>query len=99
MEWQGSSGPTSLFASASYRRSDVGLSPVDGSADPEHDRTHQLEGFAFIDHVIGEESRLSLILGTSNERFELPGLPGAAKGAARTKNPRSAHFDQHVRAG
>ncbi|MDB5691343.1 MAG: hypothetical protein JWO81_406 [Alphaproteobacteria bacterium] len=75
-ELAGSSGPTSLFASGSYSSSRLGLSSPDGSADPLHDRTHQIEGFAFADHIIDDASRVSLILGTTNEWFQVPNLRG-----------------------
>lgn len=73
-EWGGARGGTSLFASGSFRRSDIGIASLDGSADPLHDRSREVEGFLFGDHVINEESRVSLILGSSNERNQIPGL-------------------------
>ena len=78
-------GGTSLFASGSYRRSDIGLAAPDARATPLHDMSRELEGFAFLDHVIDEDSRVSLILGSSNEQKEVPGLPvaGLAGAAAR----------------
>ena len=76
-EYAGASGPTSYFASGSYLKSNAGLSSPGGAADPRHDRTSQIEGFFYGDHVIDQQSRLSLIGGTSNERFQIPGLPGA----------------------
>lgn len=83
-EWAGARGGTSLFTSGSYRRSDVGIASLDGSANPLHDHSREIEGFAFADHVIDEESRVSLIFGTSNERNQIPALavpssPGAER--------------------
>ncbi|MEA3003257.1 MAG: hypothetical protein QOH81_2045 [Sphingomonadales bacterium] len=75
-ELAGSSGPTSLFASGSYFRNRLGLGSPDGSGDPLHDRTRQIEGFVFADRIIDEASRLSLILGTTNEWFQVPNLRG-----------------------
>ena len=81
-EWAGARGGSSLFTSGSYRRSDTGIASPDGSASPDHNRSSEIEGFAFADHVIDADSRVSLILGTSNERnqipaLDLPGGPGA----------------------
>ena len=73
-EFAGSSGATSLFASGSYFQSRLGLPSPDGSGTPIHDRTHQIEGFAYADHIIDANSRVSLILGTTNEWFEVPNL-------------------------
>lgn len=93
VEWAIAKGATSLFASGSYRRSDIGLAAPDARRRPLHDRTQELEGFAFLDHLLDEDSRVSLILGSSNERNQIPGLPmvgvpGAASrhGDQRTNN-------------
>ncbi|MBV9930841.1 MAG: TonB-dependent receptor [Alphaproteobacteria bacterium] len=75
-EYAGASGPTSLFVSASYLRSGLGLAAPDASARTRHDVTHQLEGFAYLDRILDADSRLSLMLGTSDERFQLPVLAG-----------------------
>ena len=71
-EYAGSTGQTNYFVSGSYLGSNVGLSSPNGSANPLHDRTDQIDGFAFIDHIIDDQTRVSLVLGTSNERFQLP---------------------------
>ena len=86
-------GGTSLFASGSYRRSDIGLPGPDDRGSPLHDRSREVEGFAFVDHVINNESRISLILGTSNEHNQIPGLPvvGVADAASRHGEERSAN--------
>lgn len=75
IEYGGASGATSYFVTGSYLRDDVGLASPDGSSHPAHDRTDQIEGMTFIDHVIDSQSRLSLIAGASNERFEIPEGP------------------------
>jgi outer membrane cobalamin receptor len=69
-------GSTNLFSSGSYLRSDAGLSPADASANPLHDRTSQVEGLAFLDHVISADARASLVLGGSDEAFQLPHARG-----------------------
>jgi outer membrane receptor protein involved in Fe transport len=75
-EFASASGSTSLFMTGSYLHDEVGLASPDGSASPNHDRTNQFEGLAFIDHVIDDESRISLIAGLSDEHFEIPEGPG-----------------------
>lgn len=84
-------GGTSLFASGSYRRSDLGLALPSTAGGPRHDRSRELEGFVFADHVIDPQSRFSLILGTSNESNEIPGL--AAPGIPGSAN---RHGDQNT---
>jgi outer membrane cobalamin receptor len=75
-EYATTSGPTSLFASGSYLRTNVGLNSPDGSAHPLHDRTNAYEGFAFVDHIIDAQSRVSLIAGASDEQFQIPNVRG-----------------------
>jgi outer membrane cobalamin receptor len=66
LEWAGSAGATSLFASASLERGRSSLADAQGIA--ARDRRNQIEGLAFADHVIDEDDRLSLLVGGSNER-------------------------------
>ncbi|TPG47984.1 TonB-dependent receptor plug domain-containing protein [Sphingomonas glacialis] len=73
-EYGGAFGKTNLFVSGSYRHNDVGLSAPDRSAIPAHDRTEQFDGFGYLDRIIDDQTRVSLILGTSNEHFQLPAL-------------------------
>ncbi|WP_081469601.1 TonB-dependent receptor plug domain-containing protein [Sphingomonas sp. PAMC 26617] len=73
-EYGGAFGKTNLFVSGSYRHNDVGLSAPDRSGIPSHDRTDQFDGFGYLDRIIDDQTRVSLVLGTSNERFQLPAL-------------------------
>ncbi|HZZ36456.1 MAG TPA: TonB-dependent receptor, partial [Caulobacteraceae bacterium] len=75
-EYGASSGATNLFVSGSFLRSDVGIESPDGSATPLHDRTDQIQGFAYLDHILSDNSRVSLIAGTSNQRFQIPNVRG-----------------------
>jgi outer membrane receptor protein involved in Fe transport len=75
-EYAGSSGATSWFASGSYLRNDLGIESPDGSADPLHDKTDQIQGFAYIDHIIDPQSRVSFMFGTSDESFQIPNRRG-----------------------
>jgi outer membrane receptor for ferrienterochelin and colicins len=72
----GSSGATNYFVSGSYLRNDLGIESPDGSSTPLHDHTEQFQGFAFVDHILDDQSRLSLMLGTSDESFQIPNQRG-----------------------
>ena len=80
-EYAGARGPTNVFLSASDFRSDVCLDP-DGAAHPAHNATNQAEAFAYLSRLIDDRQRVSLILGSSTEQFQLPyaGPAGAALG-------------------
>jgi outer membrane receptor for ferrienterochelin and colicins len=71
-EYGGSSGATNFFVSGSYLRNDLGIESVDGGATPLHDRTDQIQLFGYVDRIIDDASRVSLIAGVSNERFQIP---------------------------
>lgn len=63
--------------SGSYRRSDLGLPAPTASNAPLHDASSEVEGFSYVDHVIDNVSRVSLIVGTVNERQQVPAAPVA----------------------
>ncbi len=75
-EYGGSVGRTSFFATGEYMRSNLGLASPDGSSNPLHDRTEQLQGFAYVNHIIDAQDRISLILGSSNNRYQIPNPHG-----------------------
>ncbi|MDE1916756.1 MAG: TonB-dependent receptor [Sphingomonadales bacterium] len=72
----GSLGETNYYVSGSYLRSDAGLSAPDGSTSPLHDHTDQIDGFAYFDRILDAQSRLSLIVGVSNDAYDLPHARG-----------------------
>ena len=72
IEYADSIGGTNIYLSGSYMQNETGLSALDGSASPQHDRTNQLEGFGYFDHVLDDQSRLSLVIGSTNESFQVP---------------------------
>ncbi|MGA0599848.1 TonB-dependent receptor [Caulobacter sp. KR2-114] len=75
-DYGGSSGANNFFVSGSYTRSDLGIESPDGSGAPLHDRTDQIQLFGYLDHIIDDTSRISLIAGTSNQRFQIPDVRG-----------------------
>src|SRR6185437_12435287 len=48
----------------------------DGSSTPLHDHTKQFHGFGYLEHIFDDSNRLSLIAGTSVDRFQIPNLRG-----------------------
>ena len=78
-----SSGANSWFGSLAYNRNRVGIESPDGSAAPRHDVTEQWQAFGYLDRVLDDSSSLSLILGASDQHFQIPqrvGLSSAADG-------------------
>ena len=65
-------GGTDFFVTGDYLGSNLGVASPDGSGDPRHDRTDQLQGFAYADHVLDSQDRLSLILAGATQRQQIP---------------------------
>ena len=80
LEYAGHVGDTNIFVSGSYTADQLGIESPNGVSTPLHDRTDQFQGFAYLDRVINPDSRVSLVLGTSNERFQIPDLSGEEPG-------------------
>jgi outer membrane receptor protein involved in Fe transport len=76
VEVGGSSGKTSGFVSASYTGTDVGIESPDGRATPLHDRSDQYQAFGYLDRILDDTSRVSLILGASQQTFQIPNVSG-----------------------
>lgn len=79
------SGRTSLFLSGSVQRSAIGLPAPDRRTRPLHDKRRELEGFGFLDRLVGDDGRVSLIAGSVNERRQIPGLPVAGVPGAEAR--------------
>ena len=75
-EYAGSSGNFSYYLTADYKRDNVGIESPDGSANPLHDHTAQTHAFGYFEEILDPSNRLSLILGTSNDAFQIPNQRG-----------------------
>jgi outer membrane receptor for ferrienterochelin and colicins len=76
LEYGGSWGRSSAFVSGSYTGTDVGIESPDGSANPLHDHSDQYQAFGYFDHILNDNSRVSAILGTSQQKFQIPNVRG-----------------------
>jgi hypothetical protein len=65
LEWAGSSGATSLFASGSFEHDRSVVADTSGTSLRQW--RDQFEGLGFADHLIDADNRLSLIIGGSSE--------------------------------
>ena len=75
-EYGGTWGSNSLFVSGSLLHTGVGIESPDGSAAPLHDRSNQLQLFGYGDHILSPSDRLFVILGTSQQTFQIPNQRG-----------------------
>jgi outer membrane receptor for ferrienterochelin and colicins len=72
----GSSGNFSYFVSTDMLRNDLGIESPDASSEPLHDHSTQLHGFGYFEYILDPSDRLSLVLGASNEQFQIPNQHG-----------------------
>jgi outer membrane receptor for ferrienterochelin and colicins len=75
-DYGGSSGSLNYFISGDYNTNSLGIEAPYATHTPDHDRTKQWHGFAFVQDILDKSSSLTAILGTSNDMFEIPDTPG-----------------------
>jgi outer membrane receptor for ferrienterochelin and colicins len=75
-EYGGSSGTFSYYVTGDYKQNNLGIESPDGSSDPLHDHTKQAHGFAYLEKILDQNNRLSLILGISDGKYEIPNQRG-----------------------
>lgn len=71
-EVSGSAGTFSYFVSADLLRNDLGIESPDASSEPLHDHSTQGHAFGYFEDILDPDDRLSLILGTSDDEFQIP---------------------------
>ena len=76
VEYAGSTGGWTYFATGSFLRDNVGIENPTSARDAIHDTTKQQKGFGYLSRIIDANSRVSVIVGSSNNKFEIPNVPG-----------------------
>jgi outer membrane receptor protein involved in Fe transport len=72
----GTAGDLQYFVTGSYLQNDIGIENPTAASSAIHDDTHQGKGFAYLSYLLGDSSRVSLMLGSANSRFQIPNVPG-----------------------
>ncbi len=76
LNYGGSSGANTYFVTGDFIRNDLGIESPDGRSTPLHDHTRQYHGFGYFEHIFDESNRLSVVAGSSDDRFEIPNRVG-----------------------
>jgi outer membrane receptor for ferrienterochelin and colicins len=79
-EYGGSTGNFSYYLTGDYKQNDLGIESPDGSSDPLHDHTTQGHAFGYFEQILDPQNRVSLIVGLSNDHFEIPNQRGLQPG-------------------
>jgi len=72
----GSTDRWSWFFTGNYMENDAGIENPTPSKKPIHDHTNQVKGFGDISYLIDDDTRLSLLFGVANNRYQIPNNPG-----------------------
>jgi len=85
-EYGGSYGRFNYFVAGDYIRNDLGIESPTKAADPLHDFDQQGHGFAYLEGIIDETSRVSVILGAERGQFQIPNSPNLMPSLGLTVN-------------
>lgn len=76
IDYGGNSGNFNYFVSGDFLKNGLGIESPDGSRNPIHDNTTQYHGFAYLEDILDSNNRVTVILGTSHDHFQIPNNPG-----------------------
>ncbi|MDE2476278.1 MAG: TonB-dependent receptor [Alphaproteobacteria bacterium] len=86
VEYGGTSGNLTYFVSGDYLHDLLGIESPDGSSTPQHDKTNQYHGFAMLEDFLDPADRVSLLIGTSHDNFQIPNQVGLSPSLGLTVN-------------
>ena len=75
-EYGGREGPVDWFLTGDYLGNDRGIENPAATFNAIHDLTQQFHGFAYMSGIIDPDTRVSVIGGAFNGRFQIPNNPG-----------------------
>jgi outer membrane receptor for ferrienterochelin and colicins len=95
-EFGGSVGQYTYYVSADYKQDNLGIESPDGSSNPLHDHTTQGHAFSYLEDIIDSSNRVSLILGLSNEEFQIPNQQGLQPSLGLNVNGQTAFLSDDL---
>jgi outer membrane receptor for ferrienterochelin and colicins len=75
-EFGGSAGSFSYYVTGDLLRNDLGIESPDGSTDPLHDHSTQAHAFSYMEDILDPANRVSLIIGVSDDAYQIPNQRG-----------------------
>jgi outer membrane receptor for ferrienterochelin and colicins len=75
-EYGGSNGQYTYYFTGDYKQDNLGIESPNGSPNPIHDHTTQIHGFSYLEDILDPSNRISLIMGISDEEFQIPNQQG-----------------------
>lgn len=86
-EYGGTRGAWTYFVTGTFLRNNVGIENPTSDRNALHDTTRQQKAFGYLSRVIDADSRINVVVGTSNNKFQIPDVPGQAPGFALDGDP------------
>lgn len=98
-EFFGTQGAFNYYLSGSYLTSHLGIENPLPTRSALHDETHQAKSFGALSYFLDDNTRLGLMFGTYNGRFQIPNNPDQQPAFAVTgaTAPDSAQLDERQR--
>ena len=81
-EYGGRSGPVDWYITGDFLHNDRGIENPTSSFNAIHDTTNQFHGLAYVSGIIDPNTRISLILGGFEGRFQIPNNPANRRWAS-----------------
>jgi outer membrane receptor protein involved in Fe transport len=74
----GSTGDFTYFITGTLLADNLGIESPTADRNPLHDHTQQENGFGYFSYHLSNDSRLSVMLGIADNKFQIPDIPGQA---------------------
>jgi outer membrane receptor for ferrienterochelin and colicins len=95
-EFGGSDGQYTYYVTADFKQDDLGIESPNGSSNPLHDHTTQGHAFGYLEDIIDSSDRLSLILGLSDDEFQIPNQVGLQPSLGLNVNGQSSYLSNDL---
>src|ERR1700691_947624 len=95
-EYGGSDGQYTYYATGDYKQNDLGIESPNGSSNPIHDHTTQGHLFSYLEDIIDTNDRLSLIMGLSDDEFQIPNQVGLQPSLSLDVNGQTAFLSNDL---
>ncbi len=95
-EYGGSTDQYTYYISGDYKQDNLGIESPDGSSNPDHDHTTQGHAFSYLEDIIDSSDRLSLIMGLSNDEFQIPNQQGLQPTLGLDVNGQTAYLSDNL---
>jgi hypothetical protein len=99
IEYGGNTGGLNYYFTGSYLQNALGIENPTSATTAIHDQTYQYKSFGYLSYVIDDTSRLSAIMSSSGNWFQIPNTPGQPQVFTLTGTPAFASADVNENQG